>query len=63
MRNAALVACRTMTLNLHVAMLPARSLTVLVTMFVPTGNVEPDAGVAMVAPTPEQLSNAVAARK
>ena len=50
----------TVTVNVHEALLPLASLTVQVTVVVPFGKVEPDAGTQDAAPTPEQLSVAVA---
>ena len=44
------------TVNEQLFELPAASLTVQVTVVVPFANVEPDAGVQLVDPTPGQLS-------
>ncbi len=46
----------TVTVNVLVVVLPCASVTVLVTVVVPTGNVEPEAGVLVTEPTPGQLS-------
>ncbi len=46
----------TVTANVLVVVLPCASVTVLVTVVVPTGNVEPEAGVLVTEPTPGQLS-------
>ena len=53
-------ASLTVTVNAHEEGLPDASLTVQVTVVVPFWNVEPDAGVQIGTPTPEQLSVAVA---
>ena len=50
----------TVTVNEQLAVLPDASLTVQVTVVVPFENVEPDAGIQVGVPTPEQLSVAVA---
>ena len=50
----------TETVNVHDAVLPDVSVAVQVTVVVPTGNIEPDAGVQL-AVTPGQLSLAVGA--
>ena len=50
----------TVTVNVQLAELPDASLTVHVTVVVPVGNVEPEAGVHDGVPTPGQLSVAVA---
>src|SRR5215475_10390820 len=50
----------TETVNVHDAVLPDVSVAVQVTVVVPTGNIEPDAGVQLVV-TPGQLSLAVGA--
>ena len=46
----------TVTVNVHEPLLPLASLTLHVTVVVPFGKVEPDAGEQVGAPTPEQLS-------
>jgi hypothetical protein len=53
-------ALNTVTVNVHVAVLPEASVAVQVTVVVPTGNTEPEAGVHDVV-TPGQLSDAVGA--
>jgi hypothetical protein len=50
----------TVTVNVQEAELPLASLTVQATVLTPCGKVEPDAGVQVGTPTPEQLSLAVA---
>ena len=50
----------TVTVNVHEPVLPLASLTLQVTVVVPFGKVEPDAGEQLGLPTPEQLSVAVA---
>jgi hypothetical protein len=50
----------TVTVKLHEAGLPAASLTLQVTVVVPTENAEPDAGVQVGVSVPSQLSLAVA---
>ena len=50
----------TVTVNVQEALLPFASLTVQVTEVTPFGKLEPDAGVQLGVPTPEQLSVAVA---
>jgi hypothetical protein len=42
--------------NVQLAVLPIASLTVQVTVVVPTGNVEPEAGLHVGEPIPGQLS-------
>jgi hypothetical protein len=54
-------ASLTVTTNEHDAGLPAASLTVQVTVVVPAGKNEPDAGEQAGAPTPGQLSLAAGA--
>ena len=49
----------TVTWKVLVCVLPCASVTVLVTVVVPTGKVDPDAGVLVTAPTLGQLSVAV----
>src|SRR5437868_1603286 len=56
------VAELTVTLNVHVALLPAASVAVHTTGVVPTANAEPEGG-AQLAGTPAQLSVAVGAAK
>jgi hypothetical protein len=51
----------TVTVNEHVAVLPEASVTVQVTVVVPTAKVEPDAGEQIGDPTPGQLSLTVGA--
>jgi hypothetical protein len=46
----------TVTVNEHELLLPAPSLTLQLTVVTPFGNVEPDAGLHVTAPTPGQLS-------
>ena len=46
----------TLTVNVQLEELAAASLTVHVTVLVPSGNVEPDGGVHTGVPTPGQLS-------
>src|SRR5689334_3717281 len=46
----------TVTWKVLVWVLPWASVTVLVTVVVPTGNVDPEAGVLVTSPTPGQLS-------
>jgi hypothetical protein len=46
----------TVTVNVHELLLPAPSLTLQLTVVTPFGNVEPDAGLQLTAPTPSQLS-------
>ena len=53
----------TITWNVLVWVFPCASVTVLVTRVVPTGKVDPDAGVLVTAPTPGQLSVAVGEAK
>jgi hypothetical protein len=50
----------TVTVNEQLPSLPAASVALHVTVVVPTGNEEPDAGSHVTAPTPGQLSVAVA---
>ena len=50
----------TVTVNVQLAEFPDASLTVQVTVVVPFGKAEPDAGVHVGVPTPGQLSVAVA---
>jgi hypothetical protein len=50
----------TVTVNEQLAWLPDESLTVQLTVVVPTGNAEPLPGVQTGVPTPGQLSVAVA---
>jgi hypothetical protein len=50
----------TVTVNWQVAELPEASLTEQLTVVVPFGNVEPEAGLQAGVPTPGQLSVAVA---
>ena len=50
----------TVTVNEQVAVLLEASLTVQLTVVVPTAKVDPDAGVQTGVPTPGQLSVAVA---
>ena len=50
----------TVTVNEHVAVLPLASVAVQVTVVVPTGKVDPDAGEQTTV-TPGQLSEAVGA--
>jgi hypothetical protein len=50
----------TVTVNAQEALLPAASLTVQVTVVMPFGKVEPLEGLQLTAPTPKQLSVAVA---
>ena len=52
----------TVTGNEQLAELPAASLTVQLTVVEPFGNVEPDGGVHIGVPVPEQLSEAVAVK-
>src|SRR4029077_4530813 len=47
---------RTVTLNAHWLELPAASVTEHVTVWGPTANAEPEAGLQTGTPTPEQLS-------
>lgn len=51
----------TVIVNVHVAVLPDESATVQVTVVVPFGKNEPDAGEQTGAPTPGQLSETVGA--
>jgi hypothetical protein len=50
----------TVTINVHEPLFPLESVAVQVTVVVPFGNVEPEAGEQVGVPTPEQLSVAVA---
>jgi len=56
-------ALKTLTVKLQLAMLPAASVAVHVTVVVPAGNVEPDGGLHTVVITPGQLSVTVGAGK
>jgi len=49
----------TVTVKVHVAVLPDASATVQVTVVVPTGKNEPEAGTHAGTPTPGQLSETV----
>ena len=49
----------TVTVKLHVAVCPLPSSAVALTVVVPTGNTEPDAGVLFTVTVDEQLSVAV----
>ena len=49
----------TVTVNVHVAVLPEESATLQPTVVVPTGKKEPEAGEHVGIPTPGQLSLAV----
>jgi len=51
----------TVTVNVQLAMLPEESVTVQVTVVVPLGKNEPEAGEQLGAPTPGQLSLTVGA--
>ena len=51
----------TVTVKLHIDILLDESLTVHVTVVVPFGNVDPEAGLQVGAPTPGQLSLTVGA--
>ena len=51
-------ALNTVTVKLHVAVLPEASVAVQVTVVVPTGNIEPEAGLQTTV-TPGQLSDAI----
>jgi hypothetical protein len=51
----------TVTVNEQLDMLPEASVTEQVTVVVPTGNVEPDAGLHVGEPTPGQLSLTIGA--
>src|SRR5258706_1313283 len=57
--NVGAFACTTTTLNVQVAGLPLASLAVIVTVLVPTGNSEPEAGSAVTEGEGSQLSAAV----
>jgi len=50
----------TVTVKVHELLLPLASATVQVTVVVPFGKLEPDAGTQTGVPAPEQLSVAVA---
>lgn len=52
-------ASLTVTVNEHIPSLPAASMTRQVTVVMPTGKLDPDAGEQVTAPVPEQLSPAV----
>lgn len=51
----------TVTVNEQFAVLPTMSLTVQPTVVTPFGNVEPDGGLQLGVPTPEQLSETIGA--
>jgi hypothetical protein len=46
----------TVTVNEHEPLLPLASVTLHITVVMPFGNAEPDAGLHVTAPTPSQLS-------